>query len=76
MKKGFLLRKPAKKVEKLDLTPLVTIDTNLKSSLSDRFHDIITDFLSNLINNNSPFFNTIQFSDSYSFDRFLVKHKD
>ncbi|GBC08618.1 hypothetical protein RclHR1_08260005 [Rhizophagus clarus] len=76
MKKGFLLTKPAKKVEKLDLIPLVTIDDNSKSSLSDHFHDIITDFLSDLVDNNSPFFNSIQFSDSYDFDRSLDKYKD
>ncbi|GBC03924.1 hypothetical protein RclHR1_00540034 [Rhizophagus clarus] len=76
MKKGFLLTKPAKKVEKLDLLPLVTINYDSKSLFSNCFHDIITDFLSDLVTKNSPFFNSIIFSDSYGFDGFLKKDKN
>ncbi|GBC07296.1 hypothetical protein RclHR1_07370005 [Rhizophagus clarus] len=76
MKKRFLLTKPAKKVEKLDSSPLVTINYDSRSSPSDHFHNIITNFLLDLITKNSPFFNSIVFSDSYGFDEFLEKYKD
>ncbi|GES98655.1 hypothetical protein RCL_jg5530.t1 [Rhizophagus clarus] len=79
MKKGFLLTKPAKKVEKLDSLPLVTInyeDYDSKTLSSNCFHNIITDFLSDLVTKNSPFFNSIIFSDSKDYNVFFDKYKD
>ncbi|GES92775.1 hypothetical protein RCL_jg22050.t1 [Rhizophagus clarus] len=76
MKKGFLLTKPAKKVKKLDSSSLVTINYDLKSLLFDRFHDIITDFLSDLDTKNSPFFNFIIFSGPSGVEIFLDKYKN
>ncbi|GES90443.1 hypothetical protein RCL_jg13538.t1 [Rhizophagus clarus] len=77
MKKGFLLTKLAKKVEKLDSSSLVTINFenyDSKTSPSDYFYDIITDFLSDLIAKNSSFFNSIVFSDYNKVEGFFNKN--
>ncbi|GBB88889.1 hypothetical protein RclHR1_01550023 [Rhizophagus clarus] len=74
MKKGFLLTKPAKQVKKIDSPLLVIINYNSKSSPFNHFHDIITDFLSDLVTKNSSFFNSIIFSDPGGVENFLDKH--
>ncbi|GBB87744.1 hypothetical protein RclHR1_14220003 [Rhizophagus clarus] len=77
MKKGFLLSKPAQKTAKTSSTTKVTPTTALKSIPSNRFHDVITDFMSRLIDRNSVFLlSSIIPSDPEAMELFLLAHED
>ncbi|GBB85710.1 hypothetical protein RclHR1_01220006 [Rhizophagus clarus] len=77
MKKGILLSKPAPKTASTFSTTKVTPTTALKSLPSDRFHDVIVDFISGLIRRNpETLFSSILTSDPDAMDKFLQTYKD
>ncbi|GBC00671.1 hypothetical protein RclHR1_39350001 [Rhizophagus clarus] len=69
MKKGFLLTKPAPKTASTFSTTQVTHTPALKSPPSDRFHDVIVDFISGLIKRNpETLFGSLLHSDPGAID--------
>ncbi|GBB95360.1 hypothetical protein RclHR1_25160002 [Rhizophagus clarus] len=77
MKKGFLLSKPASKTASTSSTTQVTHTSASKSPLSNRFHDVIVDFISGLIRRNpSKIFSTILTTDPSALEEFLDNCKD
>ncbi|GBB89468.1 hypothetical protein RclHR1_16160004 [Rhizophagus clarus] len=77
MKKSFLLSKLAPKTALTSSTTQVTHTSALKSPPSDRFHDVIVDFISGLIRRNpSKIFSTILTTDPTALEEFLDNHKD
>ncbi|GBB96181.1 hypothetical protein RclHR1_00270027 [Rhizophagus clarus] len=77
MKKGFLLTNPASKTTETSSTTKVTPTTALKSIPSDRFHNVIVDFISGLIKRNpSSIFNSIITTDPSAIDEFFSTYKE
>ncbi|GBB86903.1 hypothetical protein RclHR1_13350006 [Rhizophagus clarus] len=77
MKKGFLLIKPAAKTASTSSMTQVTLTFALKSIPSDRFHNVIVDFISELIKRNLlTIFNSILTTDPSAIEEFLNTYKD
>ncbi|GBC00096.1 hypothetical protein RclHR1_37440002 [Rhizophagus clarus] len=77
MKKGFLLSKPAPKTASTSFTTQVTHTSASKSPPSDRFHNVIVDFILGLImKSSSPIFSTILTTDPSALEEFLDNCKD
>ncbi|GBB87887.1 hypothetical protein RclHR1_01440002 [Rhizophagus clarus] len=76
MKKGFLLSKPAPKTALTSSTTQVTPTSAGESLLFDRFHDVIVDFLSGLIERNPELLSSIIAPDSSAMEKFLRNNKD
>ncbi|GBC04373.1 hypothetical protein RclHR1_05650001 [Rhizophagus clarus] len=77
MKKGFLISKPAQKIAKTSSTTKVTPTTALKSIPSNRFHDVIADFMFILINRSLVFLlSSIIPLDPEALELFLLTHDD
>ncbi|GBB95355.1 hypothetical protein RclHR1_25140002 [Rhizophagus clarus] len=77
MKKGFLLSKPAQKTAETSSTTKVTPTTALKSIPSNRFHNVITDFMLRLIDRSSAFLlSSIIPTDPEVMEMFFIAHED
>ncbi|GBC07632.1 hypothetical protein RclHR1_00760002 [Rhizophagus clarus] len=76
MKKGFLLSKPAPKTASTSSTTQVTPTSVLKSVPSDRFHDVIVDFLALHIGSIVPLFGSLTPMTRGALGNFLYKHRD
>ncbi|GBB96399.1 hypothetical protein RclHR1_27430002 [Rhizophagus clarus] len=77
MKKGFLLRKPAPNTASTSSTTQVTPTSVLKSIPSNRFHNVIVDYISGLIKRNpETLFGSLLHSDPDAIDGFLEKYKN
>ncbi|GBB92004.1 hypothetical protein RclHR1_01950016 [Rhizophagus clarus] len=77
MKKGFLLSKPAPKTASTSSTTKVTPTTALKSIPSGRFHDVIVDFISKIVDINSVFLlSSISPSDPTAINEFFECYPD
>ncbi|GBB86610.1 hypothetical protein RclHR1_00130051 [Rhizophagus clarus] len=77
MKKGFLLTKPALKIVSTSFTIKVTLTTALKSIPADHFHNVIVDFISELIKRNPlTIFSSIITTDPSAIDEFLNTYKN
>ncbi|GBB84359.1 hypothetical protein RclHR1_10980011 [Rhizophagus clarus] len=77
MKKEFLLPKLASKIASISSMTQVTPTSVLKNIPSNRFHDVIVDFISGLIKKNpESLFSSIITTDSSAIDEFLRTYKD
>ncbi|GBB94904.1 hypothetical protein RclHR1_24390001 [Rhizophagus clarus] len=77
MKKGFLLTKPASKIASTSSTIQVIPTTALEKVPTNCFHDVIVDFISELIKRNpESFFSSILTTDPSAIDEFLHTYKD
>ncbi|GBB84262.1 hypothetical protein RclHR1_01090001 [Rhizophagus clarus] len=77
MKKGILLSKPAPKIASTSSSTQVTHTSALKSPPSDRFHDVIVNFISGLIKRNPLIiFSSIITTDPSAIDGFLNTYKE
>ncbi|GBB86939.1 hypothetical protein RclHR1_01340006 [Rhizophagus clarus] len=76
MKKRFLLSKPAPKTAETSSTTQVTPTSVLKSIPSDRFHDVIVDFLALHIGTIVPLFGSLTPSTRGALGNYLYKHRD
>ncbi|GBB92880.1 hypothetical protein RclHR1_20710004 [Rhizophagus clarus] len=76
MKRGFFLSKPAKQTAETSFSTKATPTTALKSIPSDRFHDVIVDFLALHIGTIVPLFGSLIPVTRGALGDFLYKHKD
>ncbi|GBB89481.1 hypothetical protein RclHR1_16180007 [Rhizophagus clarus] len=76
MKKGFLLSKPAPKIASTSSTTQVTPTSASKSPPTDRFHDVILDFIFGFIERNPLVFSSILPSEPEAMTEFLNNFKD
>ncbi|GBB84012.1 hypothetical protein RclHR1_10650012 [Rhizophagus clarus] len=77
MKRGFFLSKPAKQIAETSSSTKVIPTTALKSIPSDRFHDVIVDFISKIVDINSVFLlSSISPSDPSAINEFFQCYLD